>query len=158
MTTVLFTCVGQRVDIVEAFRAAGATTIAVDANPLAPALYHADCHILVPRIEDSGYVPSLRAAVDEHDVRLIVPLTDLDQVTLARARDELGALVLLPAAEIVERLEDKYLAHVLFNRMEMNHMRPNFLVLGIQPNEGMRLTFETKVPDSPQATRSAFII
>ncbi|TML15415.1 MAG: ATP-grasp domain-containing protein [Actinobacteria bacterium] len=114
MTTVLFTCVGQRVDIVEAFRAAGATTIAVDANPLAPALYHADCHILVPRIEDSGYVPSLRAAVDEHDVRLIVPLTDLDQVTLARARDELGALVLLPAAEIVERLEDKYLAHVLF--------------------------------------------
>jgi len=114
VTTVLFTCVGQRVDIVEAFRAAGATTIAVDANPLAPALYHADCHILVPRIEDSGYVPSLRAAVDEHDVRLIVPLTDLDQVTLARARDELGALVLLPAAEIVERLEDKYLAHVLF--------------------------------------------
>ena len=44
--------------------------------------------------------------------------------------------------------------HVLFNRMEMNHMRPNFLVLGIQPDEGMRLTFETKVPDSPQATRS----
>jgi carbamoyl-phosphate synthase large subunit len=114
VTTVLFTCVGQRVDIVEAFRAAGATTIAADANPLAPALYHADRHVLVPRIEDSGYVASLRAAVDEHDVRLIVPLTDLDQVTLARARDELDGLVLLPAAEIVERLGDKYLAHILF--------------------------------------------
>jgi len=44
--------------------------------------------------------------------------------------------------------------HVLFNRMELNRMRPNVLVLGIQPDEGMRLTFETKVPDSPQATRS----
>ena len=42
MTAVLFTCAGQRVDIVTAFKRAGATTIAVDANPLAPALYHAD--------------------------------------------------------------------------------------------------------------------
>jgi glucose-6-phosphate 1-dehydrogenase len=44
--------------------------------------------------------------------------------------------------------------HVLFKGMELNRMNPNVLVLGIQPNEGMRLTFETKVPDSPQATRS----
>jgi carbamoyl-phosphate synthase large subunit len=114
VTAVLFTCVGQRVDIVKAFKQAGATTIAVDANPLAPALYHADCHALVPRIEDTEYVAALRALVDEHDVRLIVPLTDLDQGTLARARSELETLVLLPEAEIVERLGDKYLSHLLF--------------------------------------------
>jgi carbamoyl-phosphate synthase large subunit len=59
-------------------------------------------------------VPALRALVDEHDVRLVVPLTDLDQVMLAESRDELGALVLLPDAETVERLGDKYLAHLLF--------------------------------------------
>jgi carbamoyl-phosphate synthase large subunit len=52
--------------------------------------------------------------VDEHDVRLVVPLTDLDQVALAEAREELNALVLLPDAETVERLGDKYLAHLLF--------------------------------------------
>lgn len=114
MTAVLFTCAGQRVDIVGAFRDAGATTIGVDANPLAPALYHADRYELVPRIEDLDYVPALREVVREHDVKLIVPLTDLDQLTLARARDELGALVLLPEADTVERLGDKYLAHVLF--------------------------------------------
>jgi carbamoyl-phosphate synthase large subunit len=102
------------VDIVGAFRQAGAVTVAADANPLAPALYHADHHALVPRIDDPGYVPALRRLVEEHDVRLIVPLTDLDQVALARVRDELGALLLLPDAETVERLEDKYLAHVLF--------------------------------------------
>src|SRR5438270_13938656 len=87
VTVVLFACAGQRVDIVGAFRRAGATTVAADANPLAPALYHADEHALVPRIDDPDYVPALRALVEQHDVRLIVPLTDLDQVTLARSRD-----------------------------------------------------------------------
>jgi carbamoyl-phosphate synthase large subunit len=114
VTAVLFTCAGQRVDIVDAFRRAGALTVAADANPLAPALYHADRHALVPRIDDPGYVPALRTLVDEHDVRLIAPLTDLDQATLARTREELGALVLLPDADVVERLADKYLAHLLF--------------------------------------------
>jgi carbamoyl-phosphate synthase large subunit len=114
VTAVLFTCAGQRVDIVGAFRRAGATTVAADVNPLAPALYHADHYALVPRIDDLDYVAALRRIVDARDVRLIVPLTDLDQATLARARDELGTLVLLPDAETVERLGDKYRAHVLF--------------------------------------------
>ena len=114
MTAVLFTCVGQRVDIVEAFNRAGATTIAVDANPLAPALYHADRYALMPRIDDPGYVQALRTVVEEHDVRLVVPLTDLDQTSLARAREKLEALVLLPDADLVERLSDKYLSHLLF--------------------------------------------
>jgi carbamoyl-phosphate synthase large subunit len=113
VNTVLFTCAGQRVDIVGAFNAAGARTIAADANALAPALYRADIHTLVPRIEEPGYIAALRALVDEYEVGLIVPLTDLDQVLLARSRDELGALVLLPDAEIVGRLGDKYLAHIL---------------------------------------------
>jgi carbamoyl-phosphate synthase large subunit len=114
VTAVLFTCAGQRVDIVAAFGRAGATTIAADVNPLAPALYHAHRHELVPRIDDPGYVPALRRLVHAQDVRLIVPLTDLDQATLAHARDELGALVLLPDADTVERLTDKYRAHLLF--------------------------------------------
>lgn len=114
MTAVLFTCAGQRVDIVTAFRHAGAFAVAADANPLAPALYHADVHALVPRIEDPAYVPALRALVAEHGVRLVVPLTDLDQGLLARRRDELGATLLLADADVVERVNDKYLAHLLF--------------------------------------------
>ena len=114
MTAVLFTCAGQRVDIVDAFNRAGATTIAADANALAPALYRAHRRVLVPRVDGDDYVPALRELVQQHDVKVIVPLTDLDQVVLADAREEIGTLVLLPAAEIVERLADKYLAHVLF--------------------------------------------
>jgi carbamoyl-phosphate synthase large subunit len=112
---VLFTCAGQRVDIVTAFRRAGARTVAADLDPLAPALYHADHHELVPAVRDPDYVPALRSLVERHELSLVVPLTDLDHGVLARARDELGgALVLLPEPEVVEALADKWLSHRLF--------------------------------------------
>ena len=87
VTAVLFTCAGQRVDIVTAFRRAGATTIASDLDRLAPALYHADHMALVPRVDDPGYLPALAALVAEYDVKLVVPVTDIDQSIVARGRD-----------------------------------------------------------------------
>ena len=117
MTAVLFTCAGQRVDIVTAFRVAGATTIAADVDSLAPALYHADRRALVPRVDDPAYVDALRDLVRLHDVRLIVPLTDLDHLVLAEHRDELGgAIVLVPGPESIRRCGDKYLAHLFFEQ------------------------------------------
>jgi carbamoyl-phosphate synthase large subunit len=117
VTTVLFTCAGQRVDIVSAFGRAGATTVAVDTNPLAPALYHADHYELARRVDEPGYVPQLKDLITTHGVDLVVPLTDLDQLLLARTRDELGAAVLLPPAEVVEQMGDKYVAHEAFERI-----------------------------------------
>ncbi len=115
MTAVLFTCAGQRVDIVTEFAKAGATTVVAELDRLAPAVYHADHHTFVPRVDDPGYVDALAAVVREHDVRLIVPLTDLDHVLLSEARDRLApALVLLPATEVCRQVGDKYLAHQFF--------------------------------------------
>ena len=115
MTVVLLTCAGQRVDIVRAFRAAGAVALAADADPLAPALYHADRQAIVPRIADPAYVETLAGLVREHDVRLVVPLNDLDHPVLSRRREELEpALLLLPEAEVCERMSDKLEAHRFF--------------------------------------------
>jgi carbamoyl-phosphate synthase large subunit len=115
VTAVLFTCAGQRVDIVTAFARAGATTIAADLDPLSPALWHADHKALVPRVDDDRYVAALAALVAEHDVKLIVPLTDLDQELLGASRDALApALVLVPPHDACARMGDKYLAHVFF--------------------------------------------
>ena len=112
MTAVLFTCAGQRVDIVTAFARAGATTVAADINPLAPALYHANAYVLVPRVGDDAYVPALRDVVAAHAVKLIVPLTDLDQHVLAST--DLGVRVLLSDLDVVEAMSDKFRAHEFF--------------------------------------------
>jgi carbamoyl-phosphate synthase large subunit len=143
VTAVLFTCAGQRVDIVDAFNRAGATTIAADVNPLAPALYRARHRVLVPKVDDEGYIPALRALVDEHAVSLIVPLTDLDQVVLAEARAALGALVLLPEAEIVERLADKYLAHLLFEERGIDSP-PTWLPRGVPEDASFPLLVKAR--------------
>ncbi len=112
---VLFTSAGQRVDIVRAFRAAGAVALGVDADPLAPALYHCDHRVIVPRIADPAYVPTLAALVREHGVELVVPLNDLDFTVLARERAALApALVLLPEPEDSARVSDKLEAHRFF--------------------------------------------
>jgi len=129
VTAVLFTCAGQRVDIVTAFREAGATTIAADVDQLAPALYHAHRRALVPRVDDFGYVGALRDLVELHEVKLIVPLTDLDHLVLANAREALaaaGAVVLVPGPETIERCSDKYLAHVFFEEQGIGSP-PTFL-------------------------------
>jgi carbamoyl-phosphate synthase large subunit len=112
VAAVLFTCAGQRVDIVSAFGRAGATTIATDVNPLAPALYHADRYALVNRVDDPDYVQQLRDLVAAHDVRLVIPLTDLDHHVLASA--DLGTTVLLSDAHVVAAMADKYAAHEFF--------------------------------------------
>jgi carbamoyl-phosphate synthase large subunit len=111
----MLTSVGQRVDIARAFRGARATVLGVDADPLAPALYHCDLHVIVPRIADPEYLPTLARLREEHDVRLVVPLNDLDSPVLAREREQLApALVLLPDAEASARMSDKLEAHRFF--------------------------------------------
>jgi carbamoyl-phosphate synthase large subunit len=116
VTTVLFTCAGQRVDIVTAFRRAGATTVAADIDPLAPALYHADVRATVPRFDDPGYIDALRELVAAHGVGLVVPLTDLDHRELANARADLGgAIALVSQLDAIERCSDKYEAHTFFS-------------------------------------------
>jgi carbamoyl-phosphate synthase large subunit len=117
--TVLFTCAGQRVDIITAFREAGATAVAVDLNELAPALYAADQRAIVPPVVDPGYIAALAALVEEHGAELVIPLADLDHRVLAARRQELGALVLLPGPETIGLCEDKFAAHTFFEANDL---------------------------------------
>jgi carbamoyl-phosphate synthase large subunit len=116
VSTVLFTCAGMRVDVVTAFQQAGATTIAADADQLAPTLYHADEQVIVPRVDDPAYIPALAEIVRERDVRLVVPLTDIDSVQLPHHRHARAPPLLLPDTDIVVKTADKYEAHKLFEQ------------------------------------------
>jgi carbamoyl-phosphate synthase large subunit len=113
---VMLTGVGKRYDIVSCF-AALTTVVAVDPSPLAPAQYAAQIRASAPPIEDPEYVPHLVHLCAQHAVRVILPLTDLDieVLALARAREELPALV--PAPEVARATYDKYEAHLLLERL-----------------------------------------
>ena len=66
-------------------------------------------------MDDPGYVSALAALVAEHEVSLVVPLTDLDQEIVSAARDALApALVLAPPPEVCRTMGDKFLAHSFF--------------------------------------------
>jgi carbamoyl-phosphate synthase large subunit len=110
------TGVGKRYDIVSAF-AQHAPVVAADPNPLAPAQYAAHHRSSVPRIEDPGYVPALRALCSEFGVGAVVPLTDLDLEVLAVARLETQLPAFVPDPEIARATFDKYETHLLLSRL-----------------------------------------
>jgi carbamoyl-phosphate synthase large subunit len=127
-TSVLLTCAGQRVDMVEAFREAladegrGGIAVACDLNPLSPALYAADERALVPAVSDSAYIPTLLELVRTHGLRAVLPLTDLDQRILSEQRAafaEAGATVVASDPECCDRCADKHAAARFFDAHEI---------------------------------------
>ena len=115
MPVVLFTCAGQRVDIVEAFGARRRDDgRRRPQRARAGALRRRRPRGSVPPVDDPGYAAALVALVAEHGVELIVPLADLDHRVLAAHRDALGALVLLAGPETISLCEDKYRASRFF--------------------------------------------
>jgi carbamoyl-phosphate synthase large subunit len=113
---VLLTGVGKRYDIVSAF-AQHATVVAADPNPLAPAQYAAHHHFRVPLIGDPDYLGALEELCRRHEVRAVVPLTDLDLEVLAEARVERRLPAFVPDPEIARATFDKYEAHLLLTRL-----------------------------------------
>ncbi|HEX5251427.1 MAG TPA: ATP-grasp domain-containing protein [Gaiellales bacterium] len=118
--SVLLTCAGLRVDVVRAFREAldglgwDGDVVAVDANPLAPALVKADRGVVVPHASSPDYVPTLAELVTAHGVRAVLPLADLDNVELVTGREQIeaaGAALLLPDLAVAEAMFDKYRCH-----------------------------------------------
>jgi len=113
---VLLTGVGKRYDIVSCF-AALTKTVAADPSPLAPAQYAAHVRAAVPRIDDPEYVPALQRLCEQHEVGVVLPLTDLDIDILARALEERRLPAMVPSARVARATYDKYDAHLLLERL-----------------------------------------
>jgi len=123
MVNVLFTSVGRRVELLKAFKRAykelqlKGNVVAVDIDPLAPALQVADRSYIVPRISDPSYIPTLAQICQEEEVKLVFPLIDLDIPVLARHKEELeatGARVVVVSQEAAEIVTDKWLTYRFF--------------------------------------------
>ena len=113
---VLLTGAGKRYDIVSCF-AQLATTVVADPAPLAPAQYAAHVRAAVPLISDPGYVDALEQLCAQHNVGVVLPLTDLDLDVLAVAREESRLPTLGPSAQIARATFDKYETHLLLESL-----------------------------------------
>ncbi len=93
----VFTAAGRRVELLRAFRRAqaelglGGRVVALDVDPLAPALHVADEAYVVPPFSDPDYLPVLLEVCRRTRPALLFPLIDLDIPFLADHRDELAA-------------------------------------------------------------------
>jgi carbamoyl-phosphate synthase large subunit len=117
---VLFTSVGRRVELVRAFRRAyedlslGGRIVAVDIDPLAPALREVDAFYMVPRCDDPAFIPAVAEVCKQEQISLLFPLIDPEIPVLARARDELGARAMVLPAEAAQTTADKVATAELF--------------------------------------------
>jgi carbamoyl-phosphate synthase large subunit len=84
--------------------------VAVDRDPLAPALQIADRAYLVPPLNDSAYLPELSEIIQRENIHRVFPLIDPDVPVLARGRQQLegrGVRVVVVSPEGAEIARDK---------------------------------------------------
>lgn len=118
----LFTSVGRRVELIQAFRNAAVelkkerrlqgevTIIGVDMTESAPALYYCDETRSVCRIGNKEYIPTLLSICQKDKVDCLIPTIDTDLLLLAENKkkfEEIGTKVLVSAFEKVKICRDK---------------------------------------------------
>lgn len=126
---ILFTSVGRRVELMQAFRKAAddlqvdLTILGVDITNDAPALYFCDETRMVCRIKDADYIPQLLAICESEKVDCLIPTIDTDLLLLAENKqrfEAIGTKVLISAVEKVQLCRDKNLTADYFVSLGLN--------------------------------------
>ena len=117
----LFTSVGRRVELMQAFRNAADNLgielelIGADISTTAPALYFCDTKVKVPKISDPNYIPFLVSFCAEHSVDALIPTIDTDLFLLAENKERFtGTNVIISAPESIRICRDKRLTGNFF--------------------------------------------
>ncbi|MGP4060974.1 ATP-grasp domain-containing protein [Halobacillus sp. H74] len=111
---ILILSCGTRNKIVQYFRReilGKGEVIATDCSPLAPALYEADKHFIVPRIDDDSYLEEIFRICQDNNVKGILSLIDPEISLLAENKHEFinnGITPLISNLDIVDICFDKY--------------------------------------------------
>ena len=110
---VLLLSVGTRNKIVQYFSRAlkgRGKLIATDMNKYAPAIYEADCHYIVPRINHPGYIDIILDICRKEKVNAVLSLIDPELSLLAKNKrlfEEMGVTVIGSSYELCELSLDK---------------------------------------------------
>lgn len=114
---ILILSAGRRVELIQAFKKAAkklninSSIIAADMSGLAPALYFADKHKLIPAISDPSYIDNLILLCNEENIKLVVPTIDTELLILAenkrRIESETTAKVMISDLNLIKMCRDK---------------------------------------------------
>lgn len=113
MNILILSC-GTRNKIVQYFKrelAGRGKVIATDCSNLAPALYEADQHYIVPRLDEEGYIEKILSICKENDIKAVLSLIDPELEVLAKHRSaflEIGTIPIVSDIDVVQTCFDKY--------------------------------------------------
>lgn len=117
---ILFTCVGRRIELLNAFRKAARSlrikleVHGADVNRTAPAIHQADIAHIIPRIGHRQHVSALLNLVKQHKIDAIIPLIDSDLLSLSKAAlrfAKLNCNVVISKQSVIEACADKLLTY-----------------------------------------------
>lgn len=115
---ILFTSVGRRVELIQAFRKAAnelsvdLTIIGSDLVDTAPALKFCDEMELVCRIDSDDYIPMLLDICKRNAIDCLIPTIDTDLLKLAKSKSDfeaIGTKVFIASVDKVKLCRDKRL-------------------------------------------------
>ncbi len=111
---ILFTSVGRRVELMQAFRNAAEKLdidleiYGADISDSAPALKYCQHTVIVPRIKEQQYIPYLQKICRDEEIDALIPTIDTDLMLLAQNKNEFGnTKVVISNAEKVAVCRDK---------------------------------------------------
>ena len=110
----MLTCAGRRNYLVKFFQEAlenRGRVLAGDASLEAPALQEADESFLLPSVNHHDYFDKLLDICQRKQVRLLIPLNDLELPLLAKQRDlflKIGTIPVISSPEIIDICFDKW--------------------------------------------------
>lgn len=128
MNILILSC-GTRNKIVQYFKKelnGRGQVITTDCSELAPALYDADKHFIVPRMNDDGYLDVILNICKENDIKAVLSLIDPELSLLAQNRDkffEIGTTPIVSDYDLVEMCFDKYQFSEFLIENEFNTIR-----------------------------------
>lgn len=111
---ILVTSAGRRTQLLEYFKKelyGIGNLVAVDCSNLAPALYTADKHYIVPRIDDPSYINVIKDICKKEKITAILSLIDPELSLLAKHTEEfkeIGVTTIVSPYEVCELWLDKY--------------------------------------------------
>lgn len=111
---ILFCSAGRRGKLIKNFKESlqsNGKIIATDMSNSAPALYFADGHYIVPKIDSEEYIPTILDICKREEINVITTLIDPEIKKLAENREKFltnGITVLAPDIETASLCFDKY--------------------------------------------------